>query len=109
MVVCLKWVQSKDPAGNLINGLRLTHDASSGCHQAPGGATLPVAVAWHTRNWQTVYIEAALDHLREQGHPIDPDDVARLSPLYHANINLQGRYQTTTRPAGNQLRPLRIT
>lgn len=57
--------------------------------------------------WQTVYTQAALDHLTDQGHEIDPADVARLSPLYHANISLQGRYQTTSRPDQNHLRPLR--
>lgn len=59
--------------------------------------------------WQTIYIDAALNHLRERGHPTDPADIARLSPLYHANINLQGRYQTTTRPTDSQLRPLRTS
>lgn len=57
--------------------------------------------------WQTVYTQAALDHLDEAGHQINPDDVARLSPLGHSSINLQGRYQTTTRPPTDQLRPLR--
>jgi TnpA family transposase len=59
--------------------------------------------------WQTVYMQAALDHLAEQGHPIDPADVARLSPLAHPTINLQGRYQTTSRPPITGLRPLRTS
>jgi hypothetical protein len=33
-------------------------------------------------------MQAALDHLAEQGYP-DPADVARLSPLAHPTINLQ--------------------
>src|SRR6516162_11953854 len=33
--------------------------------------------------WQTVYIQAALDHLAAKGYPIDPADVARLAPLGH--------------------------
>ena len=33
--------------------------------------------------WQTVYIQAALDHLAAKGYPIDPADVARLTPLGH--------------------------
>jgi TnpA family transposase len=57
--------------------------------------------------WQTVYIQAALDHLAASGHHPDPADVARLSPLGHPSINLQGRYQTTTRPPTGRLRPLR--
>jgi Tn3 transposase DDE domain-containing protein len=56
--------------------------------------------------WQTLYIQAALDHLVASGHEIDPVDVARLSPLGHPTINLQGRYRTTSRARGG-LRPLR--
>jgi hypothetical protein len=58
--------------------------------------------------WQTVYTQAALDHLAANGHHPDPADVARLSPLGHPTINLNGRYQTTTRPPTSGLRPLRI-
>jgi hypothetical protein len=36
--------------------------------------------------WQTVYIQAAFDHLAANGHPIDPADVARLTPLGHPTI-----------------------
>lgn len=57
--------------------------------------------------WQTVYTQAALDHLAANGHHPDPADVARLSPLGHPTINLNGRYQTTTRPPTSGLRPLR--
>jgi len=57
--------------------------------------------------WQTIYTQAALDHLTATGHRIDPDDIARLSPLGHPTINLQGRYQTTSLPPGDTLRPLR--
>jgi hypothetical protein len=59
--------------------------------------------------WQTVYTQAALDHLAAGGLEIDPADLARLSPLGHASINLHGRYQTTSRPPTNELRPLRNT
>jgi Tn3 transposase DDE domain len=31
--------------------------------------------------WQTVYTQAALDHLAASGYPLDPADVARLTPL----------------------------
>jgi len=57
--------------------------------------------------WQTVYTQAALDHLTATGCRIDPDDIARLSPLGHPTINLQGRYQTTSLPPSDALRPLR--
>ena len=57
--------------------------------------------------WQTVYIQAALDHLVATGHKIDPAEVARLSPLGHPTINLNGRYRTTGRAPSGGLRPLR--
>lgn len=57
--------------------------------------------------WQTVYMQAALDHLAAGGQEIDPADVARLSPLGHPTINLQGRYRTTSRAPDVGLRPLR--
>ncbi len=53
--------------------------------------------------WQTVYIQAALDHLAAKGYPIDPADVARLTPLGHPTINLDGRYRTTNRPPATGL------
>ncbi len=36
--------------------------------------------------WQTAYIQAALDHLAANGYPLDPADIARLSPLGHPTI-----------------------
>ncbi len=58
--------------------------------------------------WQTVYIQAALDHLGANGHRPDPADIARLSPLGHPTINLQGRYRTTGAAPTSGLRPLRL-
>jgi len=57
--------------------------------------------------WETVYIQAALDHLSANGYPLDPADIARLTPLGHPTINLQGRYRTTSRAPLTGLRPLR--
>jgi TnpA family transposase len=57
--------------------------------------------------WQTVYIQAALDHLAAHGQQPDSADVARLSPLGHPTINLQGRYRTTGAAPTGGLRPLR--
>ncbi len=47
------------------------------------------------------------DHLAANGYPLDPADIARLSPLGHPTINLDGRYRTTSRPPTTGLRPLR--
>ena len=57
--------------------------------------------------WQTVYTQAAPEHLAASGYPLDPADVARLTPLGHPTINLDGRYRTTSRPPTTGLRPLR--
>ena len=42
--------------------------------------------------WNTLYIDRAIDHLRHQGLDINPEDLARLSPLGHIHINMLGRY-----------------
>jgi hypothetical protein len=42
--------------------------------------------------WDTLYIEAALAELRQQGYLVKDEDVARLSPLQHEHINMLGRY-----------------
>lgn len=58
--------------------------------------------------WTTRYIDAAVAQLRAEGHEIRDEDVARLSPLKHRNLNVLGRYSfTATQPAGGTLRPLR--
>jgi len=57
--------------------------------------------------WQTVYTQAALDHLAATNIHPDPADIARLSPLAHPTINLHGRYRTTTPAPARQLRRLR--
>lgn len=58
--------------------------------------------------WTTRYIDAAVTQLRAEGHEIRDEDLARLSPLKHKNLNLLGRYSFTasTRAVGC-LRPLR--
>lgn len=55
----------------------------------------------------TAEIQAALDHLAAGGYPIAPADLARLAPLGHPTINLDGRYRPTSRPPAAGLRPLR--
>jgi len=65
------------------------------------GLVLNAVILWNTR-----YIDAALTALRDQGHPIDDADVARLSPLGDAHINVHGRYAFTAL-SDDALRPLR--
>jgi len=57
--------------------------------------------------WNTTYLDAALARLRDQGYPVRDDDVARLSPLGHAHLNVLGRYTFATSAPAAGLRPLR--
>ncbi len=66
------------------------------------GLVLKTVVLWTTR-----YIDAAVARLREQGHEIRDEDVARLSPLKHKNLNFLGRYSFTPSTLAGGLRPLR--
>lgn len=67
------------------------------------GLVLNAVVLWTAR-----YIDAAVVQLRAEGHDIRDEDVARLPPLKHKNLNVLGRYSfTPTQPAGGTLRPLR--
>ena len=45
--------------------------------------------------WNTIYMHAALDHLRAGGFDVRDEDVARLSPLGFDHINMLGRYAFT--------------
>ncbi|MFJ3254655.1 Tn3 family transposase [Streptomyces sp. NPDC086771] len=67
------------------------------------GLVLNAMVLWTTR-----YIDAAVARLRAEGHETRDEDIARLSPLKHRNLNLLGRYSfTASSPAADALRPLR--
>jgi TnpA family transposase len=59
--------------------------------------------------WNTMYMEAALQQLRDEGIEVRDEDVARLSPLVHHHINFQGRYSfaLSEAVARGELRPLR--
>jgi TnpA family transposase len=59
--------------------------------------------------WNTIYMEAALQQLRDEGVEVRDEDSARLSPLVHRHINFQGRYSfaLTESVARGDLRPLR--
>ena len=39
-----------------------------------------------------IYMEAALNHLRQQGMDLKEEDVARLSPLPYKHVNMLGHY-----------------
>jgi hypothetical protein len=63
--------------------------------------------------WTTRYLDAAIKQLRAlpaeaREHDVLNEDVTRLSPLKHANLNVLGRYSfRVSTPAGGGMRPLR--
>jgi len=59
--------------------------------------------------WNTVYIRAALDQLRQEGVIVRDEDVAHLSPARYKHINPYGKYRFDVDTASqlNNLRPLR--
>ncbi len=42
--------------------------------------------------WNTVYMQAALDQLKSEGHEINEDDIRHLSPARSEHINMYGKY-----------------
>ena len=58
--------------------------------------------------WNTYYMDAALTSLRQE-QSVSQEDLARLSPLGHAHINMLGRYQFSLPLAviEGKMRPLR--
>ncbi len=59
--------------------------------------------------WNTIYMQAALDHLKQQGEGVKEEDEARLSPLSHKHVNMLGHYSFTLaeQVLNGQLRPLK--
>jgi TnpA family transposase len=60
--------------------------------------------------WNTVYIEKAVEHLKEQGEDIDEELLQYLSPLGWEHIHLTGDYVWNNKVTFKQgeLRPLRM-
>jgi TnpA family transposase len=58
--------------------------------------------------WNTLYMDAVLTQLRNEGYPVKPEDEARLSPFGHEHINMLGRYSFSVPEAvaRGELRPL---
>ena len=59
--------------------------------------------------WNTIYMDAAVSHLKSRGVEVNAPDMARLSPLGHTNINCLGRYSFALADSvtSGKLRPLR--
>ncbi len=58
--------------------------------------------------WNTIYMQASLEHLKKQGEKILDEDVARLAPLPFGHINMLGQYSFALSElvSKGQLRPL---
>ncbi len=57
--------------------------------------------------WNTYYIDLAIKQLRTDGHDIDDEDVARLSPYMRKHVNVHGTYSFSRTTTTNEPRPLR--
>ena len=59
--------------------------------------------------WNTVYMQAALEALREEGYAVEDDDLVHLSPARFAHIHRYGKYHfdVETARSRRRLRPLR--
>jgi len=59
--------------------------------------------------WNTIYMQASLDHLRQNGEAVNQEDEARLSPLGYKHVNMLGHYSFTLaeQVQNGQLRPLK--
>ena len=59
--------------------------------------------------WNTIYMGAAIDRLRIDGHPVQDSDLAYLSPCRYEHINPYGKYtfEVSEDLRGARLRPLR--
>ena len=56
--------------------------------------------------WNTFYINAALEQLRAQGHPVADEDVVRLSPFVRHHLNVHGHFSFLLPDLLGGLRPL---
>lgn len=66
------------------------------------GLVLNALVLFNTR-----YMDAAVQQLREEGFDVRDEDVARLSPFVRHHINMLGRYSFQLPDLPGDLRPLR--
>ncbi len=59
--------------------------------------------------WNTVYMAAALEQLKAEGHTVNDEDVVHLSPARYAHINPYGKYRFNVEEVMKRkgLRPLR--
>jgi TnpA family transposase len=75
------------------------------CHRASGLNLVTAAIV----RWNTVYIERAVEAIRQTGQPVDENLLKHLSPLGWEHINLTGDYvwQQSKQVGPGKFRPLR--
>lgn len=61
--------------------------------------------------WNTVYMQAVIDQLKEEGHVIDQTDLSHISPCRFEHINKHGKLTFNVNQKWNRdkLRPLRAS
>jgi TnpA family transposase len=59
--------------------------------------------------WNTVYMQAVIEQLKQEGYPVREEDIVHLSPARHEHINFYGNYffNISEERTRKGLRPLR--
>jgi TnpA family transposase len=59
--------------------------------------------------WNTVYMTAAIEQLKQEGYPVEESDLAHVWPTRYAHVNVHGKYHFNMEEARGRkgLRPLR--
>jgi TnpA family transposase len=59
--------------------------------------------------WNTVYMAAAVEQLKQEGYPLDETDLAHIWPTRYAHLNVYGKYRFDVEEIRRRegLRPLR--
>ena len=89
------------------HGVLADHDFASQLNRATCLSLLINVIAV----WNTRYMQAALEHLRSTGYPVQDEDVRHLSPIVSGHLNFHGAHHfdlQAPKKRHGQLRPLRI-
>ena len=59
--------------------------------------------------WNTIYMNAAIEQLKSEGHPVMNEDIRHFSPARHGHLNPYGRFifEIDEEFERKELRPLR--
>jgi hypothetical protein len=79
----------------------------NGHRPAPHGSEKGERSPWANLTGTPALVATGRSARRSEGHEIRDEDVARLSPLRHKNLNVLGRYSFTASQPFDGLRPLR--